>query len=222
MCDGRVQHLWLVEYWHTADCALVAGWMGCTTEFNKWEGITYDAANKKLYTAISSVEGAMENSHPSNDKGTENRIRVGKNSCGCVMEMALDFKFSPIRARMLTCGIPNTDPLTKAVDACVTDHIANPDNVAMIPRFNQLIIGEDTVTGHQNDLIWIFDLPTGAMTRIASTPYGSETTSPYWFTVGDWDYMSYVIQHPYGESDMDKVNDSGSTGMSVLHEHPNA
>ena len=52
--------------------------MGCTTEFNKWEGITYDAANKKLYTAISSVEGAMENSHPSNDKGTENRITIAR------------------------------------------------------------------------------------------------------------------------------------------------
>ena len=190
--------------------------MGCTTEFNKWEGITYDAANKKLYTAISSVEGAMENSHPSNDKGTENRIRVGKNSCGCVMEMVLDYKFSPFRSRMLTCGIPNTDPLTKAVDACVTDHIANPDNVAMISRFNQLIIGEDTVTGHQNDLIWIFDLPTGAMTRIASTPYGSETTSPYWFTVGDWDYMSYVIQHPYGESDQAMLIEAANSGICVF------
>jgi uncharacterized protein len=98
---------------------------------------------------------------------------------------------------MLTCGIPNTDPLTKAVDACVTDHIANPDNVAMIPRFNQLLIGEDTGL-HANNLIWIYHLQKGSMTRIVSVPRGAETTSPYWFTVGDWDYMSMVVQHPSG------------------------
>jgi len=54
------------------------------------------------------------------------------------------------------------------------------------------------------------------MTRIASTPYGSETTSPYWFTVGDWDYMSYVIQHPYGESDQAMLIEAASTGICVF------
>ena len=75
--------------------------------------------------------------------------------------------------------------------------------MAMIPDYNQLIIGEDT-GNHQNDLIWIWDFNTKALTRVASTPYGSETTSPYWYTVGDWNYMSFVVQHPYGESDQDK------------------
>jgi hypothetical protein len=27
---------------------------------------------------------------------------------------------------------------------------------------------------------------------------GSETTSPYWYTIGDWSYMMFVVQHPYG------------------------
>jgi hypothetical protein len=26
---------------------------------------------------------------------------------------------------------------------------------------------------------------------------GSETTSPYWYTIGDWSYMMFVVQHPY-------------------------
>lgn len=34
------------------------------------------------------------------------------------------------------------------------------------------------------------------MTRVAHTPYGAETTSPYWFTVGKFSYMTYVVQHP--------------------------
>ena len=67
----------------------------------------------------------------------------------------------------------------------------------------QLIIGEDT-NRHIANLIWIFDLksstnadPSKNLTRIASTPMGSETTSPYWYTIGNWSYMTFVVQHPY-------------------------
>ena len=90
----------------------------------------------------------------------------------------------------------------QAVDKCVITGMASPDNVAMIGELDQLIIGEDT-EGHVNDLVWIYDFASGAMTRIASTPYGSETTSPYWHTLGDYSYMTYIVQHPYGESDAD-------------------
>ena len=44
----------------------------------------------------------------------------------------------------------------------------------------QVIIGEDT-SEHQNDAMWSYDLATGALTRIFTTPYGSETTSAYWW-----------------------------------------
>jgi len=73
----------------------------------------------------------------------------------------------------------------------------------MIGELDQLIIGEDT-SGHVNDLVWIYDLKSGAMTRVASTPYGSETTSPYWHTLGDYNYMTFVVQHPYGETKNDQ------------------
>jgi len=89
------------------------------------------------------------------------------------------------------------------VDSCVITGIASPDNVAMIGELDQLIIGEDT-EGHVNDLVWIYDLKSGSMTRIASTPYGSETTSPYWHTLGDYSYMTFVVQHPYGETKDDE------------------
>ena len=195
-----------------------AGWLGCTTEFSKWEGITYDAERKKIYTAVSSVGRGMKNNEASRDKGTGNHIKVKENSCGCVMEMDVDHAFSTLNARMLTCGVPDPTFVPGDADSCVTNHIANPDNVAMIPDYNQLIIGEDTGS-HQNDLIWIWDFNTKALTRIASTPYGAETTSPYWYTVGDWNYMTFVVQHPYGESDQNRLGDSCATGehLSVLH-----
>lgn len=63
----------------------------------------------------------------------------------------------------------------------------------------QLIIGEDT-SEHQNDVIWSYDLNTKALTRIFTTPYGSETTSPYWYgDVNGHAYLTATVQHPYGE-----------------------
>ena len=34
--------------------------LGGTTEFNKWEGITYDPQNKHMYSAMSSITNGME------------------------------------------------------------------------------------------------------------------------------------------------------------------
>ncbi|MCB1423952.1 MAG: hypothetical protein KDJ69_16125, partial [Nitratireductor sp.] len=94
--------------------------------------------------------------------------------------------------------------------------IANPDNITYIPGYNTLIIGEDTGSGHQNDAIWSMDIETGKLTRIFSTPYGSETTSPYWYSdVNGHGYLMSVVQHPYGESDEDKLADAADARAYV-------
>ena len=59
------------------------------------------------------------------------------------------------------------------------------------------MIGEDT-SNHIVNLVWIWDFKTSTMTRVAAVPMGSETTSPYWYRVGNWYYMTLVAQHPYG------------------------
>jgi len=139
------------------------------------------------------------------DRGTANHLRMKHNYCGCIMEMDVNDRMMATKARMLTCGVHNPDRADAdhermtasfgGTQSCIVDHIANPDNVAMIPDYNQLIIGEDT-GAHDNNLIWIYDLYTGALTRVASTPVGAETTSPYWYSIGDWSYMAYIVQHP--------------------------
>jgi hypothetical protein len=45
------------------------------------------------------------------------------------------------KARMLTCGTPNSG---NSVDKCSVDGIASPDNVAYMSDMKQLLIGEDT------------------------------------------------------------------------------
>jgi hypothetical protein len=71
----------------------------------------------------------------------------------------------------------------------------------------QLIIGEDTGS-HIANLIWIWDFDHKNLTRIGATPMGSETTSPYWYNIGDWSYMMFVVQHPYGSSTIEEKSSS--------------
>lgn len=91
-------------------------------------------------------------------------------------------------------------------NTCGFDGIANPDNVTYIPGAGTLIIGEDTGEGHQNDAIWAMNLGSGALTRTMTTPYGADATSVDWYPdVNGHGYLIAVVQHPFGESDEDKL-----------------
>ena len=59
------------------------------------------------------------------------------------------------------------------------DGLASPDNISYVPGHDTLMIGEDTETGHQNDVVWSYSLDDGKLTRVQTTPYGAETTSVY-------------------------------------------
>eukprot|EP00958_Prasinococcus_capsulatus_P007678 scaffold706_cov418-Prasinococcus_capsulatus_cf.AAC.46 len=163
-----------------------AAMLGCTTEGSKWEGITFSPGRMQLYTAMSEVRYGMEDyarkGKESNqyDVGTENDMKLAYNWCGCVYALDVNEEMTPINMKALTCGTPiteNADPKNK----CDLEGIANPDNVAFIEEYDTLIIGEDTGSGHQNDVIWSYDMKSDEMTRIFSTPYGAETTSPWWY-----------------------------------------
>ncbi len=72
-------------------------------------------------------------------------------------------------------------------------------------------------------------MSTDSLTRIQTTPYGSETTSPYFYpNINGHGYLMSVVQHPYGESDMDKLGDpadarayTGYIGPLPVMENPN-
>lgn len=102
---------------------------------------------------------------------------------------------------------------TDADNQCDVNNIASPDNIAMIHGLRKFVLAEDTTNGHQNDAAWLVDtLNPSMMTRFIVTPFGSEVTSVYWTEAGDFKYLVLVVQHPYGESDSDRVNDTNSTG----------
>ncbi|KAG2443999.1 hypothetical protein HYH02_009199 [Chlamydomonas schloesseri] len=197
-----------------------AGILGATTEFSKWEGITFDPHRNKLYTAMSDVREGMEDfgNRGANsskwDGCTSNDVRLKYNRCGCVYALDLDGSYNAYHMGGLVCGTPTPSGLGAVPgNRCHMDRIASPDNVAYMPEHDTLLIGEDT-SEHQNDVIWSYDLNTAALTRIFTTPYGSETTSPYWYgNVNGHAYITATVQHPYGESDSSRVNETDSYGL---------
>ncbi|WP_026381246.1 PhoX family protein [Afifella pfennigii] len=199
-----------------------ASMKGATTEFRKEEGIALDPATKTLYVAMSEIGNGMEDAakggKPTDkyEKGSSNDIRLTANGCGAVYSLPLgsDDKIGSdwVASEMngLVAGTPHkyAEGDEFAGNTCDMDGLANPDNLTFMDGFGTLIIGEDTGSGHQNDVIWAYKLSDGSLTRIFSTPYGSETTSPYFYpNVGGHGYIMAVVQHPYGESDEDKLAD---------------
>jgi uncharacterized protein len=67
----------------------LAAYLGATTEFAKWEGITLDTKRNQLFSAISEVREGMEDfkakGEPSDefDLGGSNDIKLDWNPCGC-------------------------------------------------------------------------------------------------------------------------------------------
>ncbi|SON56365.1 alkaline phosphatase [Hartmannibacter diazotrophicus] len=182
---------------------------GATTEIRKEEGITYDGDHNRLYVAISEISNGMDDMAKDGkyDIPSANHIKVAENKCGGVYALDLDENFAATNMKAIVTGKPHKyEDGPFAGNTCDIDGLANPDNISYVPARNTLIIGEDTGSGHQNDAVWSMDLATKELTRIETTPYGSETTSVYVYpNVGGHAYIMSVVQHPYGESDEDKL-----------------
>ncbi len=192
---------------------------GATTEFRKMEGITYNNDLNEIYIGMSEINKGMESfkskgkdSLKYDVKGVDD-IRLLHNTCGAVYRLTLkkddkigsnfvpDVMSGMIAGKYATTG--------DKLNTCDLNGLANPDNVTYINGTGTLIIGEDTGSGHQNDYIWSYDIQKDKLTRILTTPYGSETTSPYYYNnIGGFGYIIAVVQHPYGESDEDRLQNS--------------
>ncbi|KAI7837552.1 hypothetical protein COHA_008639, partial [Chlorella ohadii] len=119
---------------------------------------------------------------------------------------------SATRMEALLCGTPNPDTSDEK-NTCATDNIANPDNLSVVDDHALLFIGEDASDQHENDYLWAYDLNTGNLTRILTSVYGAEVTSTYWYpSVNGHAYLVANVQHPYLESDEDKVSNPYSEG----------
>lgn len=183
--------------------------MGATIEFEKMEGITFDPATNTMYLAMSRNINEM-----SDGLGD---ISVPYNYCGTVYALDLDDSYTATNMYGIVSGIPRLIKRGAAMDnpypedgpyaanQCDLLGISEPDNITFMKGYDTLIIGEDTGQ-HQNDAVWAYNVAADELTRIQTTPYGSETTSPYFYpNINGFAYVMSVIQHPFGESDQDAL-----------------
>jgi len=196
-----------------------ANYLGATTELTKEEGLTYDPDSNRLYVALSDVTTSM-----GPQPGGDNHIDVAANRCGGVYALDLGPWFDSTGAKVtelaplnwypLIVGQAASYPATSAFvgNTCSVGGIASPDNLTYLPKYGVLMIGEDTGR-HQNDAMWAYQIASGRLTRVMTTPYGSEVTSPYWVpNFGNFGYLVTAVQHPYGESDQARATDAEATG----------
>ncbi len=197
---------------------------GATSEFRKKEGVTFDKKRNNLYVAISRIQYGMEDykkkgkENSKYDIGGGNHIKLPLNSCGGVYksdvsgghkdtsskEIASKYVMTNFKGEVMGEMKKYPQDSEFSGNKCSISAIAEPDNLTFIDKSDVLIIGEDT-GAHQIDYIWAYNVHTKDITRILTTPFGSETTSPFWYpNIGGNAYMTAVIQHPFGESDKDK------------------
>ncbi|MEZ5192815.1 MAG: DUF839 domain-containing protein [Nocardioides sp.] len=128
-----------------------AAMLGATTEFNKFEGVTHNARDRKAYVVMSRVEVGMSD--------TEGDIQVAQNKGGAVYELALsggvrDSAGATIRSAYAATDIAAIPELlghySATADAsgnrCDQDHLCGGDNLKYSEGMRTLFIGETPAT----------------------------------------------------------------------------
>ncbi len=209
-----------------------AALLGATTEWAANEGITYDPAENVLYIAPSGIDDGMLDNQEEYDLGGNNDIRLPEaTSCAGIYALALaadqnaypegyqvdaqptapiESQYVAINMNTILVGNEWTQADAEArgygeiyeFNECDVDGIAEPDNVTFIPGTDTLIIAEDSEE-HENDYLWAFNTETKALTRIKSTPHGSEVSTPFFFpNVGGFAYLTSAVQHPFDAEEL--------------------
>ncbi|MDD5717366.1 MAG: DUF839 domain-containing protein [Sulfuricurvum sp.] len=178
--------------------------LGATSEFNKMEGVTVNAKDKKVYVAISYMEKGMATSasDPVDD------IHVPVEKAGAVFELALtggqkDTQNATISSDYVAASMnamPVLTGLTIAKDAFGNtgdvNKIANPDNLRYSEKMRTLFVGEDSGL-HVNNFVWAYNVDTKKLSRILSTTVGAEATGLQAIeNLGGHGYVMSSIQHP--------------------------
>ena len=183
-----------------------AALLGATTEFNKMEGVSHNAADSKAYIVISRVENGMSD--------TAGDIQLKKNKGGAVYELSLNKKVKDTDGKFIKshyvattmASIPellgsyDNDPATNSNAAfgnyCPQEKVCDGDNLKYSERMRTLFIGEDT--GYRNNnYVWAFNVDTRKLSRILSVPMGAEATGLQ--AVDDYNGHAYIMgnfQHP--------------------------
>lgn len=180
--------------------------LGATSEFNKMEGVTVNAKDKKVYMAISYTDAGMVTS--STDPVDD--IHVPLEKAGAVYELSLGsgqndtagaainstYAASSMKALPALIGLTvaaSSNPFGITADV---NKIANPDNLKYSEKMRTLFIGEDSGM-HINNFVWAYNVDTKKLSRILSNTAGAEATGLQAIeNLGGYGYIMSSMQHP--------------------------
>lgn len=194
-----------------------AAYLGATAEFTKMEGETSNAADRKLYVAMSYAQKGMLDGQNADRPRDDIRLTdaAADLECGIVYESNLaggqkDTAGDFIRSRWVATDMqglvlgakkPADQTGYGKYDKCDTDRMANPDNIKYSEAMRTLFIGEDS-GNHMNNFLWAYSVDNRTLTRIASNRFGAEWTGLQ--PVDDMNGHAYVmsnVQHPGATED---------------------
>jgi len=199
-----------------------AALLGATVEFNKMEGIAVNAKDKKLYMAISYLDGGML----ANPAAPTDHVQLPKISAGATFTLeaksgqedtagnAIDSDY--VATRMYVESALLGEDITRDAlgNTANPNKIANTDNVFFSDRMRTLFIGEDSGT-HVNNFVWAYNVDTKKLTRILSVPVGAEATGLQ--VVDNINGYAYIMSNSQHHGDWKpSENDSAVVAESLI------
>lgn len=185
---------------------------GATVEFEKYEGVAYNARDNVAYAAMTRMKNGMADgaSDPAND------IKLAVNNSGAVYQLtlqsgiadsngtAINSNHVPVLMEALVVG----EDMTQDADGnkSVVDKIASPDNLAFSEHMRVLFIGEDS-SNHVNNYLWAYHVDNGKLVRILSIPMGAESTG--------LQVVDNLNGHAYIMSNYQHAGDRNSTAQAT-------
>lgn len=177
---------------------------GASMAFTKMEGTTVNPQDKVAYSALANIQDSMVKGGKgwvkAHNVAFANTLKAGgilaHDLTGGQHDdhgQPLASDWAPRQSRMLLMGrdIP-ADSLGNTADP---DTIASPDNLKYSAALRTLFIGEDS-GNHVNNFLWAYQVDTGTLTRLLSTPAGAESTGLHAVdSINGWTYIMSNFQH---------------------------
>ena len=208
-----------------------AAWRGATTEFTKMEGQAHNAADKKLYTAMSFIRKGMIDGQNASRPRDDIALSGDQKDlvCGAVYESAMSGGQKDTDGGLIDSDWVATDmkvlihgarqPKNAKVgryDKCDTERIANPDNIRYSDVMRTLFVGEDS-NNHLNNFTWAVDIDTRMAVRIFSAPAGAENTGlGVYSDINGHAYVTGNLQHPGAAEDLKSYPDAIKRDLRAL------
>lgn len=201
--------------------------LGATSEFNKMEGVSLNAKDKKAYIAIADMSGAMA-TLPSDPT---DHIKAPVEKAGAVFELPLssgqkdtagnsilsDYVATTMNAITGLTGLTiSADTYGNTADI---NKVANPDNIKFSEKMRTLFVGEDSGK-HVNNFIWAYNIDTKKLSRILSNTVGAEATGLQAIeNLNGTGYIMSSIQHP---GDWTTTNTTVQTAINAVNKKKSA